>query len=441
MKHIRFLPFLLAVFLVLLPGCGREAKIPAPDWPERLTGEYDDALTFTFRGEAPAYTGVDSQTGRMTALFPTDGGFLVLNWRRLASAEIELMEDFLAGTGGETGVWDRSADPNSTLESYVRLDQRWYCLSASCGALGEAALLRLTDGAVEASAGSETALPRASSSLWLELLPWEEDWTCLLLGFWELDPAVGKEALRSLLTSYDWQLVEPRAEEAEFHPSIGIATVPLRYQTSIFTDPVRTRETKSIRFHLRTEEKGALYWNGALRRPVGDGAGESLLEAWTALSETGVNIQSPPQLTLSSGEASIPAIIYGTYSWSHISLIGDFFGAESDALDFTEIDWFGMEAPILKASGPVELHFGPVSLAGLPGEPDRKTLYEFSDGEEIPVELADGRFTPLPGLHSYALSCSWKRPDEEPGGSGYCRYVLLIDGPESPEEQNTDGGN
>ena len=210
--------------------------------------------------------------------------------------------------------------------------------------------------------------------------------------------------------------------------------MPRRYETSIFTDPVRTRETKSIRFHLRTEEKGALYWNGALRRPVGDGAGESLLEAWTALSETGVNIQSPPQLTLSSGEDRIPAIIYGTYSWSHLTRIGDLFGAESDALDYTEIDWFGIEAPILQASGPVELTFAPLSLDGRPGEPDRQTLWEFSDGEDVPMELSGGRFTPLPGLHTYALSCSWKRPDEDPGGSGSCIYILLIHGPESPEE-------
>ena len=136
-KTVLLLPLML-LLLILLPGClSAEAKEPMPSWPERLTGEYDGALGFTFRGEAPAYAGVDSQGGRMTALFPTDGGFLVLNWRRLTSSETELMEDFLAGTNGETGVWDLDSDPYSTLESYVRLGKHWYCLSAACDGLGE----------------------------------------------------------------------------------------------------------------------------------------------------------------------------------------------------------------------------------------------------------------------------------------------------------------
>ena len=62
---------LMLLLLVLLPDCSSaEAKEPVPAWPERLTGEYDDALTFTFRGSEPAYTGTDSQGGRLTALSP-----------------------------------------------------------------------------------------------------------------------------------------------------------------------------------------------------------------------------------------------------------------------------------------------------------------------------------------------------------------------------------
>ena len=59
MKRGWLLLFLLAVFLAL-PGCAGEAKAPAPDWPERLTGDYDDALTFTFLGAEPERTGVDN---------------------------------------------------------------------------------------------------------------------------------------------------------------------------------------------------------------------------------------------------------------------------------------------------------------------------------------------------------------------------------------------
>ena len=155
---------LLLILLVLLTGCGSaEAKKPMPRWPERLTGEYDDALTFTFRGAEPDYTGTDSQGGRMTVLFSTDDGFLALGWRRLSASETELMEEFLAGTDGETGVWDLDSDPYSTLESYVHLGKHWYCLSAACDGLKDAALLRLVDGTVEASAEEESARPRASS--------------------------------------------------------------------------------------------------------------------------------------------------------------------------------------------------------------------------------------------------------------------------------------
>ncbi len=169
MKRTVFLWILLLILLVPLRGCApAEAKEPMPEWPERLTGEYDDSLTFTFNGMEPEAAGIDSQSGRMTALFPTEAGYLALSWRRLTSAETELLEDFLAGTGAETGVWELSTDPYSTLESYVHPGRGWYCLTAACSGLEEAALLRLVDGAVEAASGKETARPRASSSLWPE---------------------------------------------------------------------------------------------------------------------------------------------------------------------------------------------------------------------------------------------------------------------------------
>ena len=164
MKRTVFLWILLLILLVPLRGCApAEAKEPMPEWPERLTGEYDDSLTFTFNGMEPEAAGIDSQSGRMTALFPTEHGYLALTWRRLTSAETELLEDFLAGTGAETGVWELSTDPYSTLESYVHPGRGWYCLTAACSGLEEAALMRLVDGTVEAAAGKETARPRASA--------------------------------------------------------------------------------------------------------------------------------------------------------------------------------------------------------------------------------------------------------------------------------------
>ena len=48
--------------------------------------------------------------------------------------------------------------------------------------------------------------------------------------------------------------------------------------------------------------------------------------------------------------------------------------------------------------------------------------------QSIERALAGGSFLPLVGVHTYALYCRWSRPPEEPGGSGSCTYVLLIDG-------------
>ena len=157
--------FLLLLLLLLLSGCAVKADPPPPDWPERLTGEYDAALTFTFRGAEPEAVGVDSLTGRMTALFSTVSGPLARSWRRLSTAETEVLEDFLAGTGSEIGVWERDYDAPCALESYVHLGRAWFRLGAVCDGLEAEALLRLTDGAVAASAGGETALPRTGSSL------------------------------------------------------------------------------------------------------------------------------------------------------------------------------------------------------------------------------------------------------------------------------------
>ena len=430
MKSVFFLPFLpLLLLLLLLAGCGSaEAKEPMPEWPERLTGTYDDALTFTFGGAAPEYTGIDSQSGRMTALFPTEAGYLALTWRRLTSAETELLEDFLAGTGAETGVWELSTDPYSTLESYVHPGRGWYCLTAACSGLEEAALLRLVDGAVEAASGKETVRPRASSSLWLETLPWEKDWTCLLLGFRELDPAAGKEALRTLLSSYEWELADPAAEEEAYSA---------QRQTVIYLDEKFVRGTKRISFHLRAD--GDLYWNGTLRRPLGEGAGEELPAAWSALSETGVKTMSPPRLILHSGEAQVDAVVSGSYGWSYTTRIGEGLSAQADGVPVQEADRLSRESPILQAEGPVRLDFGPVRLNGGPGMPDLLSLIVFSGEDSALPVPEDGCFTPLAGLHSYSLSCSWRRPPEEPGGSGWCTYVLLIDGADDLEPEPPEG--
>lgn len=267
-------------------------------------------------------------------------------------------------------------------------------------------------------APTEVPAPAETHNEWLEELPWEEAWTCLTLGYRELDPETGKAALRDLLCSYDWQLAEEEAEEAEYVPSLDRSVVPLRRQTTVWLGSAE--EGPAARFHLRTG--GDLWWNGSLYRPLGYAAGEELLQAWAALAETGESTVSPPPLTLLSGEESISAILHGTYSWSHAYRNGGFGGAESDAEDYRTTDWLGMEAPVLQADGPVELRF---HLR----EPDRMSLCAFTDLGLLPLDLTEERFTPYAGVNTYVLSCGWDRAKQ--GGSGSCNYILLIAGAET----------
>ena len=407
------------LILILLAGCSGEAKEPAPAWPERLTGEYDASLTFTLKGTAPEAAGVDSLTGRMTVLFPTDDGTLALGWRRVAGAEAELLEDYLAETDWAPGIWEKDSGAPNALESYVRLGRSWYCLSAAWDSPED--LTALVDGTVEARVGEETALPRAASSLWLEELPWDEDWTCLLLAGWELEPKAGKEALHTLLYNYNWLLIDPEAEsrEAAFYDVD-------RAGTALFYLP------QEEWLSLRLTEDGNLLWNGTLRRPLGEGAGERLLREFNALAETGVSTTSPPRLSLSSGAETVPANLHGTYSWLHITRMGRSMGCESDGV--ADFDWIGAGCPILEAEGPVILDFA--------GEaPDRMSLSVYADYGSAPLALTDSGFTPLAGLHTYSLGCTWEREEPNaPGGSGSCAYILLIEGAEDLGPEPGDPG-
>ena len=411
------------LLLVLLAGCSGEAREPAPAWPDRLTGEYDAALTFTLNGEGPETSGVDSLTGRMTALFPTDGGTLALGWRRLAGAEAELLEDYLEGTGWTPGTWEVDSSAPNALESYVRLGQSWYCISAACDGVEKDSLTALVDGTVEASANGETALPRAASSLWLEELPWEEGWTCLLLGDWELEPESGKEALRTLLYDYDWLVVEENAEEMVYDPLREGLHRLTTWQTYMYTEEGKLNRL----FHLRSN--GDLYWNGTLRRPLGSGGGAGLLARFEDLQRSGVNTTCPPGLTLTGGEEPYEAIICSGY-WTHVTRSG--YTRTTGDFDlfvpYYEVDWQGEGYPVLKTTGELTLDFAL-------GEPENIQLYAWTHDVQFyawngpfraPVELRDGRFTPYAGLNAYSLTCRW--PQGDCGGYGSARYILLIDG-------------
>ncbi len=407
--------FLLILALALLAGCGREAKEPVPEWPDRLAGEYDDTLTFTYRGTEPALTGADSLTGRMTALFSLeDGSPLALSWRRVAGAEAELLEDFLAEAGGTAGVWAEDSSAPNAAEAYVSLAGRWYCLSASCPGKDRDTLLALLDGTVSAQAGEDRFWPRLTGDPWLAELPWGEDWTCLILGQHELEPGEGKDALRALFSACSWVLAEPDAEEEETVRISGktYSVIPDIRQTWIWSG-----NDSPLRFHLR--RNGDVWWNGDLWRPVGEGAGETLLAGFEALRDSGIPIHDPPPLTYSCGEAVLTAHIAPTFSWSYISRAGVPYHTESDGDFFENIDWLDGSRPALRAEGVVRLSF-PTR------EPDRMTLGVFTGLGKAPVELRDGGFVPYAGTSTYFLSAYWEKADQ--GGYGGANYILLIEG-------------
>ncbi len=416
----------LTLTLVLLAGCSGEAKEPAPAWPERLTGEYDASLTFTLKGTAPEAAGVDSLTGRMTALFPTDGGTLALGWRRVAGAEAELLEDYLAGTDWAPGIWEKDSGAPNALESYVRLGRSWYCLSAAWDSPVD--LTALVDGTVEARVGEETALPRAASSLWLEELPWEEDWPCLLLGNWELEPETGKEALYSLLHSYDWLLVDPEATETVYDPELGMNRALPTWEKAYIN-----MSKKGHRLLLQVRENGDLYWNGTLRRPLGNGGGASLLESVRELEQTGEYVPAPPAPTLSGGETDYEPILLSGNLWTHIYRSGytNTWGGFDLTIPYTDIDWFAVGYPILKAKGELRLSF-----AGR--EPDSLELYAWTKTGRAQAEVREGRFTPFAGVNAYVLSCHWDKAAQ--GGYGSGSWILLIDGDESCGPECTEDG-
>ena len=287
------------------------------------------------------------------------------------------------------------------------------CLSA-CGKAAPAAEdtpAPAVAAGIPAAGETPSPTPMTVDNAWLEELPWEEPWTCLILGWRELEPEAGKTELKALLYAYDWELIDPEAEQPKLIPGAREIAV---YLDEVFTAKV----TAPIRFWF--EKNGDLHWNGTLRRPLGEGAGDKLLADWKALAETGISVGSPPDLTLRCGEAETSALVHGTYSWSYNTRIGEHYGAESDAFAmFYDYDWLGTEAPILRAEGEVVLDFAS-------RDPEIMGLTVFTDLGQAPVELREGGFTPYAGLNTYALSAHWEKAEQ--GGYGSCTYILLIEG-------------
>ncbi len=243
---------------------------------------------------------------------------------------------------------------------------------------------------------------------WVASLPWESEWTCLLLGGsepgFELEPETGKAALRTLLDSYTWA---PAESEAEKDPT---------FRTAMFWCG------EDASFTLTLNKQGEVLWNGSLYRPVGAETGEMLLADFDAMMKRGTDMQSPPPLTLRCGGETAQARVYGTYSWTYIPRAGWGTGCMSDAFASIEsIDWLGGEnaVPVLPCSGEITLSFSGRA-------PDSMTLYAFGEAGSIPVALNGLTFTPYAGVNTYQLCAWWDIADR--GGFGDCVYILAADG-------------
>ncbi|MBR5702172.1 MAG: hypothetical protein IKX47_06860, partial [Oscillospiraceae bacterium] len=213
------------------------------------------------------------------------------------------------------------------------------------------------------------------------------------------------------------------AEEKVYDPDLERHHYLTTWQVYMYTEQGQLTRL----FHLR--ENGDLYWNGALRRPLGQGGGAGLLAGFEELQRSGVNTTCPPSLTLTGGEEPYEAIICHGY-WKHVTRSGytrttgdfDLF------IPYYEVDWQGEGYPVLKAQGELALHFAL-------GEPENIQLYAWTYDVQFyawngpfrtPVDLRDGRFTPYAGLNAYILTCRW--PQGACGGYGSASYILLIDG-------------
>ncbi len=415
MKKALFMLFILA--LCLLAGCGsREALEPTPAWPDRVEGEYDDTVRFFYRDAEPAQAGADSLTGRMTALFPTEDGTLALGWRQITGGEAELLEDFLEGNGGTVGVWAEDDSGPGAAESYVYLQNRWYCLTASCPELTAAELLPLLDGTVTARSGEERVSPRLTGEPWYAALPWEEDWTCLTAAWYELEPESGKQALWELLSSRSWYMAVPDAGDLEYLADRA------NFRFAIHTASGEAAWFSIVGF-------GDIWWNGTCWHSAEPE--EDFRAACRALLETGVNMRGCPALTYGEGEDALEGIGVGSNTWNHTTRAGVKSSIYDEAAAYDAADWLDGSHPVLAAAGDVSLSFSC-------REPDSLSLSVFNSFGSAPA-VSDGlRFTPYAGVNAYVLHARW---DETPqGGWGSADYILLVDGSAPGDLPETEAG-
>ena len=272
----------------------------------------------------------------------------------------------------------------------------------------KALLLLLALASVLLTGCGQTADPVEEA--WYADLPWGEDWTCLLLTGFELEPEAGKAALRDLLSACDWTPAEAARRPDCLHE-------------------IRLWTGEDGPLTLGITQEGEVWWKDALWR-TGDGAG--FRQACLDLAKTGVSTSSAPPLTYSCGPEALTARVGSTYTWNHITRAGEELFCDHDVFRSYETHpWLDGTYPVLRAEGDVLLSFSG-------REPDSLRLALFCEYGSIPVELRGLTFTPYAGANTYALSLRWDR--RERGGYGGVTYILLIEGACASALPETGGG-
>ena len=239
---------------------------------------------------------------------------------------------------------------------------------------------------------------RGPKDLWVEELPWDAEWTCLLLGDREPEPEAGKETLRALFAACRWR-AEPGEEPEGTAVQIWTGT----------EEPLR----------LVVTDTGGVYREGILHTPRGKRGGEKLLAGFAALMDRGLPLYEPPPLTYVCGKEEARAMVCQVSSWNYRTRAGVKLHGEDRADNWQHTDWRSMGLSCPRTETEVRFSF-PCR------EPDKAELLAFCDTGTVPVELRGMAFTPYAGAHAYLLSVHWKRGEQ--GGYGDGMYVLLVEG-------------
>lgn len=128
------LVLLSAVLTLALSGqLRRSPEPPAPDWQQRLSGDYDPAVDCRLPGLA-CLEGRDGATGRMTRVYETEQGEAVFSWYRLSPTEQELLEALEGPVSGQRIRWqeDTAMGPGAALCRLPAGDGGVYTLHVLC---------------------------------------------------------------------------------------------------------------------------------------------------------------------------------------------------------------------------------------------------------------------------------------------------------------------